>query len=67
MNQIILYSTHCPQCKALETKLQRKNISFEVNDNAEEMKQLGFKSAPMLKVDDEIFNFSQAIKWVNQQ
>ena len=63
--EIKLYSTHCPQCKALEAKLNKKAISYEVCDDVNEMKELGFKAAPMLKVDDKIFNFSEAIKWVN--
>ena len=62
---IKLYTTHCPQCKALETKLAKKNINYEEIDDQEVMKQLGFKSVPMLEVNGQIYNFSQAIKWVN--
>lgn len=64
---IKLYTTHCPQCRALESKLDKKSIQYETCDNTEEMKQLGFKAAPMLQVDDQYLNFSQAIKWVNAQ
>lgn len=64
---IKLYTTHCPQCRALESKLDKKSIQYETCDNIEEMKQLGFKAAPMLQVDDQYLNFSQAIKWVNAQ
>lgn len=63
--EIKLYTTHCPQCKALETKLTKKNISYEEIDDQEVMKSLGFKSVPMLQVDGQTYNFSQAIKWVN--
>jgi hypothetical protein len=31
------------------------------------MEELGFKSAPMLDVDGALYNFSNAIKWVNGQ
>ena len=65
--KIKLYTTHCPQCKALETKLEKKAIEFESCDNIEEMKTLGFKAAPVLKVDENYLNFSEAIKWVNNQ
>ena len=65
---ITLYSTHCPQCKALEMKLDKKGIVYTINDNEEEMKKLGFKAAPMLKIDDETYlPFAAAVKWVNSQ
>lgn len=65
---ITLYSTHCPQCKALEMKLNKKNIEYTICDDSKEMEKLGFKAAPMLKVDDETcLPFATAIKWVNAQ
>ena len=64
---IILYSTHCPQCKALEMKLNKKKIEYTICDDETEMKKLGFTSAPMLDVDGTHYNFSNAIKWVNSQ
>ena len=48
MEQITLYSTHCPQCRALETKLQRKNIEYNIIDDKDVMLSLGFKAAPVL-------------------
>ena len=64
---IKLYSTHCPQCNTLEIKLDRSGIEYEICDDLEEMKARGFKSAPMLETPDGVFNFSQALKWVNAQ
>jgi len=64
---ITLYSTHCPQCAALEMKLNKKNIQYTICDDQEKMKDLGFKSAPILDVDGTIYNFVNAIKWVNSQ
>ena len=64
---IKLYTTHCPQCRALESKLEKKSIQYDSCDDTEVMKQLGFKAAPMLEVDGQYMNFSQAIKWVNAQ
>jgi len=63
--EIKLYTTHCPQCRALEAKLTKKNVSYEEIDDQEVMTELGFRSVPMLQVDGEIYNFSQAVKWVN--
>lgn len=62
---ITLYSTGCPNCLFLTAKLDQKGIKYEVNDSIEEMDSLGFSMAPMLKVDDKIYNFSEAVKYVN--
>jgi len=62
-----LYSTHCPQCNALETKLTRAGIEFEICDDLEIIKERGFKAAPMLETDEGVFNFSQALKWLRSK
>jgi glutaredoxin len=64
---ITLYSTHCPRCKVLETKLNQKGIEFKIVENIEEMEKLGIQSVPMLKIDDNIMNFTEAIAWINNQ
>jgi glutaredoxin len=64
---ITLYSTHCPRCKVLETKLSQKGIEFKIVENIEEMEKLGIQSVPMLKIDDNIMNFTEAIAWINNQ
>ena len=62
---IKLYSTNCPQCRALEMKLDRAGIQYEVCNDLVEMTRRNFASAPMLETDEGLFNFSEAIKWVN--
>ena len=64
---IKLYSTHCPQCQTLAIKLDRAGIKYEICDDKEAMAALGLKAAPALDIGDQILNFSQAIKWVNNQ
>ena len=64
--EIKLYTTHCPQCKALETKLDRKSINYSVCENVEEMQRLGFSSVPVLQVDNNYYNFLEAVRWVNE-
>lgn len=65
---IQLYTTHCPQCNVLATKLKQKNISFTEVENIELMLSLGITAAPMLQVDGgPLMNFSEAIAWVNTQ
>ena len=62
-----LYSTHCPQCNTLEIKLNRAGIEYEVCEDVNTMKARGFKSVPVLETDDGVFNFVEAIKWVNSK
>lgn len=64
---ITLYSTHCPRCRVLETKLTQKNIEFNVVTDVNKMESLGIQSVPILEVDDELLNFTDAIAWVNKQ
>ena len=65
---ITLYSTHCPQCKALEMKLNKKKIEYDICDDQNKMKQLGFTAAPMLQIEDGTYlPFAAAVKWVNSQ
>lgn len=62
---IILYSTDCPRCKVLETKLNAKGINYEVNKNIDEMEKLGIVMAPALKVNDKIMEFADANRWIS--
>ena len=66
---VILYSTNCPKCKILESKLVQKNVTFELvtgEDAVEEVTTKGFMTMPLLEVDGENMEFGQAIKWVNE-
>ena len=67
MAQVILYSTHCPRCKVLTTKLQQKNITYEEINDMEVMKNKGYKEAPKLEVDGAIMDFKQAVDWIKEQ
>lgn len=64
---IVLYSTKCPKCKVLETKLKQSNIEFEEVNDVEIMVQRGFKSAPLLEVDGVVYNFKEAVEWIKEQ
>lgn len=69
--KITLYTIHCPSCKVLQMKLDKKQIQYEVVEDAEEVIKKGIesniKSAPLLDVDGTVMNFSDALKWLNQQ
>lgn len=64
---IILYTTHCPQCGILEKKLKAKNFQYQVCDDIDTMLMKGFRAAPNLEVDGTVYNFKDAVIWVNQQ
>ena len=64
---ITLYSTHCPKCKVLETKLKQKNIEYKEITDINEIEKLGIMSVPILKVDDNIMDFIQANTWINSR
>ena len=62
---ITLYTTGCPQCKVLESKLSDKNIKFNTNTDIDDMISKGIGSAPVLEVGGERLNFVDAVKAVN--
>lgn len=62
---LILYSTGCPKCKVLKTKLDAKNMNYEVIDNVVEMRSLGISSVPVLSVDGKLLQFMEANQWIN--
>ena len=65
---ITLYSTNCPKCKVLESKLQKKNIEYTTCTDMDEMLSHGIKSAPVLEMTDgQLLNFGDAVRWVNEQ
>lgn len=63
--EIILYSTHCPRCNIIATKLKQKKLNYTEVTDVEEMKKLGITSAPYLSVDGKLMDFSEANNWIN--
>ena len=65
---ITLYTTHCPKCRVIEKKLEQKNIPYETIEDMEEIVELGFRTVPILKVDDNTYlNFTEANNWIKEQ
>lgn len=64
---VILYSTHCPQCEILEDKLQTKNIQYTEITDVSLMLNKGIKNVPVLEVNGEMMNFLKACEWVKKQ
>lgn len=67
MDNIILYTTHCPKCNILKAKLDEKNVSYTEIDNIEHMKELGITTVPVMSVNGSFLEFKAAVDWVNQQ
>lgn len=63
---IILYTTNCPKCQVLETKLNAKHIDYEKFTDVQAMLKKKIVSAPMLEVDGKLMEFGEAVKWVNE-
>lgn len=65
---IKLYSTHCPKCVVVETKLNQLQIPFELITDTDIVIETGnahgIDSAPILEVDGNFYNFSQAINYL---
>lgn len=63
--KIILYTTGCPKCGVLVTKLDNKNIEYEVCTDTAVMASLGISQVPVLSVDGELMPFKSANDWIN--
>lgn len=63
----ILYSTDCPKCKVLKTKLEQKGIEYYETDDINILEQKGIMSVPVLVVDNNYMLFKEAIDWVNKR
>lgn len=62
---VTLYSTGCPKCKVLKSKLDSKKIEYTIIEDIEVMKNKGFNSLPVLEVDGTIYEFREAVNYVN--
>ena len=64
---VILYSTGCPKCRVLETKLSQKHIPFTIVDDMDELISIGLQTVPILKVENTLYQFKDANDWINAQ
>lgn len=67
MNKIILYTTHCPKCEILKEKLDNKNITYEICSDVKTMVAKGFRSTPILEVDNVALTYLDAINWIKER
>lgn len=63
--KVVLYTTHCPICEMLKSKLEERHIEYVENTNVEEMKILGLSTVPALSIGDKILGAKDAIDFLN--
>ena len=67
---VILYSTNCPKCHALEKMMNDRGIQFNLELDEEKVIKFGEEqnilSAPILAIDGKYMDFSAAVKWVKE-
>ena len=64
--KVILYTTHCPQCKGVETILKIKKIQYTECTDVDKMLSLGIQQAPVLSVDGQLFRGKEIYDWVHK-
>lgn len=62
--KVIMYTTHCPQCKVLEKMLNDKKIEYTQITDIDIMKSKGIQSVPYLEVEGELKNFKESMEWI---
>jgi glutaredoxin len=66
LNNVILFSNGCPRCKVLKQKLDDKQIKYTINEDFDELIENGLQTAPVLKVDDNYYQFGEAVKFIGE-
>ena len=61
---VIMYTTHCPQCKVLEKMLNDKKIEYTQITDIDTMKSKGIQFVPYLEIDGELKNFKESMEWI---
>lgn len=64
MNQVVLYSNHCVQCKVLEDLLKKHNIKYSIVDDVNTMLNLGLTHMPVLEIDGKFMQFKDAYNYI---
>ena len=62
---VTLYTTHCPKCKVIESKLKSKGVKYIEVSDTDTILKLGFQTVPIIDVDGTILEFAEANNWIN--
>lgn len=63
---IILYSTGCPKCNVLKKKLIAAGVEYTEVTDVNIMTELGIGTVPVLKVNDKMLSYMDAVKYINE-
>ena len=63
----MLYTSHCPKCNVLRTKLDNTGITYEIFDDVDKMIEMGMTTVPILSVDGQNMTYSESIKWLRER
>lgn len=62
---IVLYSNNCPACKVLKSKLDAKNIEYELVQDEKTLVEKGFDWLPIMDVDGKLMKVAEASKYID--
>lgn len=62
--RVILYSTGCPMCDVLKTKMDEAGIAYQECNSLEDMEKLNITAVPVVDNGEELLSFREAIEWV---
>lgn len=65
--EVLLYTTGCPLCEALEKKFKDADVSYDICDDVDTMMDLGMTHVPMLRVGDKMMDYREAMEWIAAQ
>ncbi len=67
MKTVTLYTTHCPRCNVLASKLDSAGIEYDICEDEDEMVAKGMMSSPILEIDGELLDFKSAVDWISEE
>ena len=62
-----MYSTGCPKCNVLKSKLDSKSIPYVVVSDVSSIIAKGITAVPVLEIDGRLLDFKKAVDWVNER
>lgn len=62
-----LYTNNCPKCKILKQKLDEKGFQYEVSNDMNLLINKGYKTVPILEVEDIYMTYIEAVNWIKEQ
>lgn len=64
MENVILYTTHCPRCTILADNLKEKNVRYTEFTDKNKMLEMGMDMMPVLQIGNKQYGFKEAMKIV---